>query len=190
MHTYLEELAELYSNKYLHAIVRDFVAPDDIDDVVQDIALRACEAIERYKQNSILIQNFRPWLRRIAINTCITHLRNKIRQQSGCISLDVAADAGWQMESDQAEPEEMLQRQEMEDAVAQLLLMMNHLDGRILARRFINGEGYAELAKEFQLPPSTIRSKVSRAIAFIRNDLKRRRTSSLNGRRPRQQKHD
>jgi RNA polymerase sigma-70 factor, ECF subfamily len=72
-----EALLRLHE-QYVFAIIGSFLRrKQDVEDLAQDIFLKAYLAIRRFRPGA----PFAPWLRRITVNTCYDHLR-KIRRRS------------------------------------------------------------------------------------------------------------
>lgn len=72
-----EALLRLHE-QYVFAIIGSFLRrKQDVEDLAQDIFLKAYLAIRRFRPGA----PFAPWLRRITVNTCYDHLR-KTRRRS------------------------------------------------------------------------------------------------------------
>ena len=66
-----ETLLRLY-DQYVFAIIGSFLRrKQDVEDLAQDVFLKAYLAIRRFRPGA----PFAPWLRRITVNTCYDHLR-------------------------------------------------------------------------------------------------------------------
>ena len=72
-----EALLRLY-DRYVFAIIGSFLRrKQDVEDLAQDVFLKAYLAIRRFRPGA----PFAPWLRRITVNTCYDHLR-RIRRHA------------------------------------------------------------------------------------------------------------
>ena len=170
MNTDLDQILELYNSRYIHTILQEYVNPDDIDDLVQEIALNAFLALQRYEQQGITLRNPRAWLRRITLNARTNYCRQHA-SQAECLSTEVAEEDGWQIESDQTSPTQVLIQQELEWTLIRLMNSTRTDDARLLAYRFLHGITYREMAHMMNLKPATIRSKIARVIHSMRENL-------------------
>jgi RNA polymerase sigma-70 factor, ECF subfamily len=138
-------------------------------DAVQDALLKVHRALPRFKDG-----NFRSWLLRIVTNTCYDHLRSLRRRPS--VSLDELTDeqgVEFPDRSSQAQrnPESVVtQRESMQyllNAVAELPTW--HRDVVVLID--VHGYDYGEAAQALDLPLGTVKSRLSRARAALRDSL-------------------
>jgi len=66
-------------------IVKKHVPPNDVDDVSQDVFVRAYQSLGGYRKKG----RFRAWLNRIAVRSCYDYLRRKYRSRElpmSCLS--------------------------------------------------------------------------------------------------------
>lgn len=136
-------------------------------DAVQEALIKVHQAMPRFKDG-----NFRGWLMRIVTNTCYDHLRGQKRQVA--VSLDRLVDES-ELEAPDARAEQdpvrcALRRERLEV----LCGMVNRLpdwyrDVVILVD--IQGYDYGEAAAILGLPRGTVKSRLSRARASLRNRL-------------------
>lgn len=138
-------------------------------DAVQDALLKVHRALPRFQDG-----NFRSWLLRIVTNTCYDHLRSLRRRPS--VSLDDLTDEQGiefpALASDEhLDPEVVVTRRE---GLRQLLdaihaLPAYHRDVVLLVD--VHGYDYGEAAAALNLPLGTVKSRLSRARAALRDVL-------------------
>ena len=75
--TSFEELYEIFSGLIRESITRIVRKPGDIEDVLQEVFIRAWKQRENWSE----IRNLRNWLTRIAINLSLNHLRGRNRKR-------------------------------------------------------------------------------------------------------------
>lgn len=138
-------------------------------DAVQEALIKAHRALPRFQDG-----NFRSWLLRIVTNTCYDHLRCQKRRLS--VSLDDMAErSGFDLQSEHANEEEnpeavVVQRESMDF----LLTAIDELPPwhrNVVLIVDVHGYDYAEAAELLNLPLGTVKSRLSRARAALRNHL-------------------
>jgi RNA polymerase sigma-70 factor (ECF subfamily) len=122
------------------------VGRDDADDVTQDVYLRACRALPRFRGDATA----RTWLLGIARRTAADHVRRqRLRRRTAIAQPSVVADADGQVTVTAA-----IAELEAERRAAFVLTQ-------------ILGLSYAEAAQVCRCPVGTIRSRLARARADL-----------------------
>ncbi len=140
---------------------------DDADDLAQETFLAAYRALERFDER----KSFIAFLSRIAINLSINHLRRRKRwhriearqseEAAKAVVGDAAAVADRQMERD-----EMMGR--LQEAIAALPPEQK----AVLALKVDQEMSYQEIAATLKISVGTVMSRLSRARARLRKELK------------------
>ena len=138
-------------------------------DAVQDALIKAHRAMPRFEDG-----NFRSWLLRIVTNTCYDHLRRQKRRMA--MSLDELIDeSGLEIpakkEEESIDPEFVTLHQE---SMSHLLAKIDELPvwhRNVVLLVDVHGYDYAEAAEALQLPLGTVKSRLSRARAALRDSL-------------------
>jgi len=143
------------------AMIRDRQAAEDL---TQDVFQRAFAALAAFRGDA----STRTWLLQIARNRCIDHLRARRKDPWGGAADDGEPDA----QPDEAPlPHDLiLRRNDVEDALSRL----SEGERALVVLRFKNGLEYAELAEAFGLREGTVRMRISRALAKMRELLEAR----------------
>ncbi len=169
------ELVLHYQQTTYSVVFRMLGDYDTAADVTQDVFLAAFRGIQSFRGGS----SFRAWLLRIASNMVCDHWRRTQRHPAE--SLDVLSDeeephahsvlsslATTELE---ANPEEHLLSQELQELIQQGLQELS-LDQRIAVILCdIQGLSYEEIAVTTQATLGTVRSRIARGRARLRNFL-------------------
>ncbi len=139
------------------------LSPDDAEDLVQDVALKAFEKLDELER----IEFPRAWLQKVMYNRFIDEHRSSKRSP-----VDQAATGLDSEEPDDRErsnwlPEEMLDR---EVRITRILMAMKRLDSEsaaLVALRDIEGLTIAELEMMTGSPSGTIKAKLHRSRARL-----------------------
>jgi RNA polymerase sigma-70 factor (ECF subfamily) len=141
------------------AMVRDRHAAEDL---TQDVFGRAFASLAEFRGEA----SARTWLLAIARNRCLDHLRRARRDPwAGTAPDDIEPD----VHADDAPlpPERLLYRDDVEAALEALA----EGDRALVVLRFRHGLEYPELAVAFGLREGTVRMRISRALARMREAL-------------------
>lgn len=146
-------------------------------DAVQEALIKAHRAMYRFEDG-----NFRSWLLRIVANTCYDHLRRNRRRQT--VSLDeLIDDVGFEYGEVAAVAEDNPEQTVMQQETMQLILnAINDLPSwhrSVVMLIDVQGYDYAEAAEMLRLPLGTVKSRLSRARAALRDLLVERRVVAI-----------
>ncbi len=140
---------------------------DSAADATQEAFLSAYRAIRRYRGGS-----FRAWLMRIVTNACYDELRRRGRRPSS--SLDQMEEQGVTASlRDPAEsPEQAVQRAELSRAIEDCLSELVPEFRTVAILVDVQGFDYQEAAAAIGSPLGTVKSRLARARASLRDCLK------------------
>ena len=116
--------------------------------------------------------NFRAWLLRIVSNTCYDHLRSQKRRSA--LSLDqMIEEAEFEASEERCEqnPEQYTLRREQLACLGRLIDGLPSWYRDVVVLVDIHGYDYGEAAAHLRLPRGTVKSRLSRARAHLRNQL-------------------
>jgi RNA polymerase sigma factor (sigma-70 family) len=156
------ELVERYS-RYVYAIAaQGYRLPlHDVEDVFQDVFLRAYDRLATLRQDEAL----RPWLAQLTRRTC----------------LDRIAAAERESPAGELEPEDVADTLGGIDEaldVHEALAALGEPCSEILDRFFARDESYRTIGDALQLPGGTIASRISRCLGKLRAQLEGRNEAS------------
>ncbi len=140
-------------------------------DAVQEAMIKAHRAMERFQEG-----NFRSWFLRIVTNTCYDHLRRQKRRAAASLDelteqhgIDYLATEEYIAE----DPEHIVLQNE---GMRLLLAAIDELPSyhrSVVLLVDVQGYDYAEAAELLELPLGTVKSRLSRARAALRDQLVR-----------------
>ncbi len=140
---------------------------DAAADATQDSFLKAYRSLERFHGGS-----FKAWLTRVVTNTCYDQLRSRRRRPAHSLDeLEVAPEwAPWLI--DRAErPAEYAERQELSRAIRRGIQALVEDQRTVIVLSDVEGFSYEEIAQVTGMPMGTVKSRLSRARAHLRDFL-------------------
>jgi RNA polymerase sigma factor (sigma-70 family) len=155
--------------RYVHAITHQAfrLAPEDAEDVFQEVFLRAYEHLGSLRSGDAL----RPWIGQLARRCCLDRVRTGGREQPSDLADEL---------------------EDSDDVIARLDEALTvHLELKqlspdcqdVLDRFFCRDESYRTIGEALELPPGTIASRISRCLGKLRERLEGRKppvsTSSI-----------
>jgi RNA polymerase sigma-70 factor (ECF subfamily) len=164
-------LIELYLTAALRLAQQILRTEEAAADAVQEAMIKAHRAMTRFQDG-----NFRSWFLRIVTNTCYDHLRRQKRRNA--LSLDelteeAGADYPVAASGADADPEEAAIQND------QMRLLLGAIDAlpdyhrNVVVLVDVQGYDYNEASALLQLPLGTVKSRLSRARAALRDELVR-----------------
>jgi RNA polymerase sigma-70 factor (ECF subfamily) len=163
------ELVRRYQDRLYNTVYRLVDNAEDAADVVQDAFLNAYQSLDGFKGDSL----FFTWLYRIAVNTAISQKR----KQRVLLSIDAGRNGEAVVqpldESAYSQPGHALERAEQDRRVHQALQRLSPEHRAVLILKDMEGQKYEEMADVLGVPIGTIRSRLHRARAELRELLER-----------------
>lgn len=159
-----------YQNKIIQLVNRYVHDSDEARDVAQEAFIKAYRAIGRFRGDSA----FYTWLYRIAINTAKNYLVASGRRppRSDIDAQDAEQYEGATGLREYATPERMLQKDEIQDAIAEAIDALPDDLRTAITLRELEGLSYEEIAQTMDCPIGTVRSRIFRARDAIDTRLK------------------
>ena len=135
------------------------------EDVAQDTFVSAYRALARFRGGSL-----RAWLLRIASNQCYDRLRSAKRRPEQ--SLDEALESpGFHVPSRDPSPEQQAISRELHDHVQRAILGLPFDQRNTIMLVDVQGLSYEEAAEAMDVSMGTVKSRLSRARAAVRDAL-------------------
>jgi RNA polymerase sigma-70 factor (ECF subfamily) len=160
------ELVTRYQDRLFNSLVRMVGSHDDAADAVQDAFVQAFTKLESFRGAA----QFYTWLYRIAMNVALS----RRRRRRPMASVDQAKESVGDEPLDAAEgPEDVVLSQERVEHVQAALADLGDEHRQILVLREIEGFAYEEIADVLELPVGTVRSRIFRARAQLKEKLGR-----------------
>jgi len=164
------DLVKAYEQRVFNLCYRMLGDREAAADATQDAFLSAYKALDRFRGGS-----FRSWLLRIATNACYDVLRARKRRPT--VSLDGESDgeeesAPLQIADGAETPDDFALRRELAAAIQGGLAVLPEEQRIILILSDIQGLAYEEIAEITSTNLGTVKSRLSRGRARLRDILK------------------
>ena len=157
-----EELVRRYQDVAVRTA--HIVSPDgDAEDAAQEAFVKAYAALSRFRIDA----PFRPWLLRIVANEARNRRRSAGRRAS--LALRVAEDR--RPDDAAPSPESAVLADEARRSLLQAINGLRDEDREIIAARYFLDLSEAETAESLGLPRGTAKSRLSRALGRLREQL-------------------
>ena len=148
-----------YVSTIIHNIIGQRMSNADVEEVASDVFLALWN-----NAGKILPNAARSWLATVARNTA----RSRLRRASDTLPLDEEA-----VIVDDRTPEATLERREQAVRVRMALLSLNPVDREVFLRFYYYYQKTADIAADMGLNESTVRTKLNRGRAKLRDVLLR-----------------
>src|SRR5437764_3847443 len=170
-----DELVRTYSPSIFHVAYRMLGDSAEASDIVQEIFLKVFRNIGGFKGEAAL----KTWIFRIAFSEILNRLRWwKRRHRFATVSLDdqpngSGTGVAQTVASSSPTPEQVLQSKEQETAIQQALGRLSREHRSIIVLRAIQGFSYNEIADVLGVSIGTVKSRLARARADLKQALMR-----------------
>lgn len=156
-----EEVARDYG-RFLYTVAYRLTGNrDDAQDLVQEVLLRVRRGLARYEPGSM-----EGWLSRITTNAFLDDVRRRNRRP-----LDVMDELPASAVAVAADPDHELAKAKLPDDVQAALLALPDDYRAAVVLCDVVGLDYAEIAEALDIPPGTVRSRIHRGRARLREAL-------------------
>lgn len=161
-----------YQNQVYGLCLRMLGSPQAAEDAAQEAFISAFRNVGRMRGESV-----RPWLLRIASNACIDEHRRRRRRPQ--VSLDVASqedepERPLEVADPSAGPEQQALRGELREALQAELLSLPSDQRLAVILCDVEGLSYDEIATTMKSSVGTVKSRISRGRARLRESLRAR----------------
>lgn len=162
------ELVRRYQDRLFNTVYRLVDNAEDAQDVVQEAFLNAYQSLDGFKGDAL----FFTWLYRIAVNTAIS-LKRKRRNILSLSGQPGRNDSGLEPldDSEETRPGRGLERVEEEQRIRRALNRLSPEHRAVLVLKDMEGQKYETMADILRVPIGTIRSRLHRARAELRELL-------------------
>ena len=161
-----------YQNQVYGLCLRMLGSPQAAEDAAQEAFISAFRNVGRMRGERV-----RPWLLRIASNACIDEHRRRRRRPQ--VSLDVASqedepERPLEVADPSAGPEQQALRGELREALQAELLSLPSDQRLAVILCDVEGLSYDEIATTMKSSVGTVKSRISRGRARLRESLRAR----------------
>src|ERR1700686_5470099 len=158
-----------YRKRILGTIARLVGAPEDVEDVAQEVFLRLYYSLDQLRTPEV----FEPWLYRLTVNASYDYLRKgRRRMESRMADLSeqqvMMADAvaGTRVQSDEGE------KRRVRDTVQELLSAVSEDDRILLTLKEVEGLSLKELEKIYHVNENALKVRLFRARQRVLKKMK------------------
>lgn len=146
--------------------------PDDASDLTQEVMIKLFKNIGAFEGKS----KFSTWVYRVASNTCLDELRKIKRKKT--VSLDAEYETedgsvGYEAEDTASTPDVSAERSELKTIVAKAVSRLGEEYRTAVILRDINGLSYTEIAEVIGCSVGTVKSRISRGRANLKEILEK-----------------
>lgn len=161
------QLVVLYQSMAYNVAYRILSDPNAAADATQDAFFSAYKAIKKFRGGS-----FKAWLLRIVTNACYDQLRIKKRRPTSSLDdLPVEAEHSHFLRDESEAPDELLERQELGHLLHSGISALPLEQRAVLVLSDVQGLSYQEVAEIMDLSLGTVKSRLSRGRARLRDFL-------------------
>ncbi len=165
-----EVLVRRYQARVLSHVARMVGNRDDALDLSQEILVKVFQALDRYNPE----YKFSTWLFRIAGNAAIDHLRKRRPRTVPLEPADPRGDSrvsSPEYKSSELDPYALLRNTERGRAIAEAIQALPAEFRELIALRHFTGLSYEEIAEVKAMPLGTVKNKLFRARAVLKERL-------------------
>lgn len=142
----------------------------DAEDITQEVFLKMWRSLSTFKWES----SFNTWMYRITQNTCLDWVRRSQKEQTVSLSYE-DDDNGEEKEVELVDPEPL--PEDTAERREQIALLRRSIDSlpesqrQVVLLRDIEGYSYGQIAEMLSLEEGTVKSRLNRARAALKNIL-------------------
>jgi RNA polymerase sigma-70 factor (ECF subfamily) len=161
------QLVLLYQSMAYNVAYRILSDPDAAADATQDAFLSAFKAMRKFRGGS-----FKAWLLRIVTNACYDQLRVKQRRPTSSLDdLPVEADHTQYLRDPAEQPDEFVERRELNALIQASISTLPAEQRVVLVLSDVQGMSYQEVSEVMGISLGTVKSRLSRGRAKVRDFL-------------------
>ena len=157
------QLVEAYQGQVYRLALHMGLSPADAEEAAQEAFIAAWKGLPRFRGDS----RFSTWLYQLATHAAIDLMRREKKYQNNAdIEDTVLVDTA-------ASPQEVVEKQETQEAVQTAMQALSPQAREILLLRYQVELGYEEIGAVLGLPAGTVKSRINRAKAQLKEVLLR-----------------
>ncbi|MGD1995832.1 MAG: sigma-70 family RNA polymerase sigma factor [Anaerolineae bacterium] len=166
------ELVLNYQHLVYNVAYRMMGDPASASDATQEAFIKAYRKIETFRGGS-----FRSWLLRIVTNCCYDEFRRRKRRPATSFEDlgDIDEEANPALVNGGESPEQRVEREELATFLQTAINTLPSHQRTVLVLSDVEGMSYAEIAGTVDIPVGTVKSRLARARAHLRDLLQEQR---------------
>jgi len=142
-------------------------SPAEAEDLCQEVFLRAFRSFDRFDSRMPL----GPWLRKIACNRALNHLRHRNLERRILREPDAERPIEDEVTDSAEGPEQRLLRSERSDRLQRALDLLPPLQRLAVTLKYVEGLATPEIAAAMEAPVNTVKTWLLRARERLRQEL-------------------
>lgn len=163
-----EEIIGLYEKKVFSTIYYMIKNDNEVEDIAQEVFIKIYKNLGNFKEESSLYT----WIYRITVNVCIDELKKrkkvvyldeKIDTKDGEVEL--------QLPDDSKSPTDIAEDNDLKDKLEKCIKKLPESQRMMIILRDIKGFTYMEIAEIMKMNLGTVKSKINRARASLKELL-------------------
>jgi RNA polymerase sigma-70 factor (ECF subfamily) len=158
-----EELVKRYQQLAFRTAYVVTRSAADAEDAAQEAFVKAYYALDRFRPGA----PFKPWLMRIVVNEALNRRRAGSRQEGLALRMSQSRPSGGVAPS----PEVAILDAETQRQVVAALNVLSERDRLVVALRYFFDMSEGEMAQVLECPVGTVKSRLSRALARVKEAL-------------------
>lgn len=165
-----ETLISSYQKKVYNIAYRMLGNIDDASEIAQEVFIKVFKSIRQFKGEAA----FSTWVYKITVNMCLDELRKRKKSRAVYIDEAVRLEDGEvekQIPGELPGPEEMAEKNELRKIVENAIRRLDEKHRCVIVLRDIQGMSYEEIAQILNCPSGTIKSRINRARAALKDML-------------------
>ena len=163
-----EEIISLYEKKVFSTIYYMVKNDNEIEDIAQEVFIKIYKNLGNFKEESTLYT----WIYRITINVCI----DEIKKRKKVVYLDETIDTEdgemeLQLPDESKSPSEIVEENDLKERLERCIRKLPENQRIMIVLRDIKGFTYMEIAEMLKMNLGTVKSKINRARASLKELL-------------------
>lgn len=166
-----ELLISSYDKRAYNIAYRVMGNEEDAKDMAQEALLRVFRSLKDFKGQAA----FSTWLYRIVTNVCLDELRRRKNEKYVSMDSTIHTDSGEQYRELCAEketPESIYEKIEQRELIKNAISGMREDYRSVIVLRDVQGFSYGEISEMLDCSLGTVKSRINRARAMLREKLK------------------
>jgi len=164
------DLVDRHKDKAMTVAIRMLKNREDAEEAVQDAFVRAFRALDRFEERS----SFSTWLYRIVFNVCSTALSKRGEPLESVSHAEGDGERNDEIPDIGELPDAIIEQKEFKEIVLDALNELPPLYGGMLTMFLLDDLSYEEIVKITGLPLGTVKARLFRAPAMLRDAVLQR----------------
>lgn len=163
-----EEIISLYEKKVFSVIYYMVKNENEVEDIAQEVFIKIYKNLKNFKEESSLYT----WIYRITINVCLDEIKR--RKKVVYLDEEIETEDGeirMQLADDSKGPSEIAEDKDLKQRLEACIRKLPEDQRIMIILRDIKGFTYMEIAEMLKMNLGTVKSKISRARAMLKEIL-------------------